>query len=65
VVDFVVGSIDMVTMEKKNTFLTHQVRTYTCNKVYKVRFGALILGKHSILFISYYLTCFSSTCTSC
>ena len=36
--DFVVGNIDMVTMEKKSTFPTHQVKTYTCIKVYKVTF---------------------------
>lgn len=38
VADLVVENIDMVTMEKKNTFPTHQVRTYRCIKVYKVTF---------------------------
>ena len=38
VADFVVGNIDMVSMEKNNTFPTHQVRTYSCIKVFKVTF---------------------------
>ena len=40
VANFVVGNIDMVSMEKKNTFPTHQVRTYSCIEVFKVTFSS-------------------------
>ena len=45
VADFVVGNVDMVTMEKKSTFPTQQVRTYSCIKVYKVTFWSTCFGQ--------------------
>ena len=50
VADFVVGNIDMVTMEKKNTFPTNQVRTYNCTKFIRLNFAVIILGKHCFVF---------------
>ena len=55
VADFVVGNIDMVTMEKKNTFPTQQVRTYSCIKVYKVTFRSTYFGQ-TLSFYSFVIT---------
>ena len=43
VADFVVGNIDMVSMEKNNTFPTHRVRTYSCIEVFKVTFWSTLI----------------------
>lgn len=45
VADFVKGNIDMATMEKKNTFPLHQVRTYSCTKDYNVTFWSTYFGQ--------------------
>ena len=56
VADFVVGNIDMVSMERKNTFPTHQVRTYSCIEVHKGTFWSDVLLANTLLFICYNLT---------
>ena len=62
--DFVVGNIDMVSMEKKNTFPTHQVRTCSCIEVYKDTFWSDLLWANT-LFYSFVITWLDIFCTSC
>lgn len=45
VADFVKGNIDMATMERKNTFPLHRVRTYSCTKDYNITFWSIYFGK--------------------